>query len=232
MSASSGALESPAVCPTTPRRPALRQTLDADTYTATLRQSMHDIELEFQAQGVTDIFGKLEAPRNNDGTQADRWQQLTDLGLDFDEVKHQFCRKECAKLQQVPHIARRKAAGEFLRLVPGDFAVADSKREGYWRAMSHQQKSRYLEGWLHDMAQDQLDAAITEARSRWIRMWAIKLDTADAMRKEYDSRTATAEDLDVYLHLATSARKYRKKQHDEEQKPKRFRRELIEELVD
>jgi hypothetical protein len=68
-------------------------------------------------------------------------------------------------------------------------------------------------------------------------MWRIQRDSGigepcRTFRRLNISRNGTQDDLDVYLHMATSARKFRKLQHDEENKLKQFRRQLFEELIE
>jgi hypothetical protein len=216
--------------PIAPRTPVRHNGLTSDSYIDTLEKNMLILEREFDAHGVRDIFRKLEAPRWNCGPQPDRHQQAIAFGFDFDAVMPQICRKEVAKLKQAPHMARRMAAGEFKNLVPGSFAVADPKREGFWRALSHDQKAAYLEGWLEDKAQEELDDAVMNARPRWMRTWATRIDVADEMRKDLDAKSATKDELELYLHVANAARKFRKLQNGEERKPKRFRRALTDDL--
>jgi hypothetical protein len=199
----------------------------AMTNLARLKQDMAVLAKEFEENGVSNIFAKLEAPSNNLGVQSDRMKQVTSLGLDFCCAVPELCRKEIAKLKQVPYIARRKASTEFLHVVPGNFAVADPKREGFWRAFDHVQKCSYLESWLQDLAEVELHASKATARTRWLRKWTMKIDLADEMRKEFDAQTATQDDLAVYLHLATEAGNLRRSQ---QRAPKRLRRTLHEDF--
>jgi hypothetical protein len=171
---------------------------------------MDSLDSLFKLHGVEDIFGYLKERRFHMGVEAERNDQVRELHLHDHPNAVRFLRDETrvhrARRQQARYTAGRLAKCEWLHKPPGNFAVGDFKREGCWRALTHGEKVGFLEAWLKDVANEEIQEIVAQSEKRWMLLWAQRIDLADSLRKTKDSYSMSDDEIAIYLVVATDNR--------------------------